>query len=124
MGQIRGGTSADVWAKCGSSVVAACLVRRALWADASAENTSQWGTTSMTTALYQLPKTEVTHAQLCNLLTRERYFTLARLEGLFERRDAVDAERLTASPEEQPWLVRALDAAIVSYYRLAGALGI
>lgn len=80
--------------------------------------------TTTTISSLQPSKPEVTRAQLCNLLTREQYFALARLEGLLERRDAVDAERLTASPEEQPWLVRALDAAIVSYYRLAGALGI
>ena len=80
--------------------------------------------TTATTAPPQLRRPEVRHVQLSDFLTRDQYFALARLEALLERRDAVDAERLTASPQEQPWLVRALDAAIVSYYRLAGALGI
>lgn len=80
--------------------------------------------TTATGAPPQLEKPVITHAQLCQLLTREQYFALARLAGLLARRDAVDAERLTTSPEDQPWLVRALDAAIVSYYRLAHALGL
>jgi hypothetical protein len=61
-------------------------------------------------------------AQKCRLRTHEQDFVLDRLQGLLERRDAVDAGRLVPPPEE-PWLVHALDAAIVSYYRLAGALG-
>src|SRR5215467_16163645 len=62
-------------------------------------------------------------AAVCPLLSRDQYFTLDRLRSLLERRDALDAERLTPALEDQPWLVRALDAAIVSYYRLAHGLG-
>jgi hypothetical protein len=50
------------------------------------------------------------------LLTREQYFALERLHGLLDRRDAVDAGSLIL-PEDQAWLVHALAAAIVSYYR-------
>jgi hypothetical protein len=57
------------------------------------------------------------------LLTRDQYFALERLQGLLERRDAVDAGRLSALDGEE-WLIRALDAAIVSYYRLACGLGL
>jgi hypothetical protein len=59
---------------------------------------------------------------MCQLLSREQYFALARLEGLLQHRDAVGAGRLSAG--DQPWLVHALDAAIVSYYRLACDLGV
>ena len=61
---------------------------------------------------------------VCPLLSRDQYFTLDRLRSLLERRDALDAERLTPALEDQPWLVRALDAAIVSYYCLAHGLGV
>jgi hypothetical protein len=71
-----------------------------------------------------LETAELALPHLCQLLTREQCFALARLERLLERRDAVDAERLTARPEDQQWLVRALDAAIVSYYRLARVVGV
>jgi hypothetical protein len=86
-------------------------------------------TTSMTAATNATPPpdreiAEITQTDVHQLLTREQYFALARLERLLERRDAVDAERLAARPEHQQWLVRALDAAIVSYYRLAGAVGV
>ena len=64
-----------------------------------------------------------TLARMCHLLTREQYFALDRLQGLLERRDALDAGRLSP-PENQPWLVHALDAAIVSYYRLARVLNL
>lgn len=67
---------------------------------------------------------ELEEAEARPLLTREQSFALARLEILLERRDAVDAERLIAPPDDRPWLVRALDAAIVSYYRLAAAVGV
>jgi hypothetical protein len=40
-----------------------------------------------------------------------------------ERRDAGDAGRLSA-PDGEAWLVRALDAAVVSYYRLACGFGL
>jgi hypothetical protein len=63
-----------------------------------------------------------TQERMCQLLSRDRYFALARLEGLLQHRDAVDAGRLSAGDEA--WLVHALDAAIVSYYRLASDLGV
>lgn len=62
-----------------------------------------------------------TPLRMCQLLTREQYFALDRLQGLLDRRDAVDSGRLRP-PEDQAWLVHALDAAIVSYYRLARML--
>ncbi len=80
--------------------------------------------TAATNAPPRLETAEVALLDSDQLLTREQYFALARLERLLERRDAVDAERLTARPEDQHWLVRALDAAIVSYYRLAGTVGV
>lgn len=60
---------------------------------------------------------------MCGLLTREQYFALERLHTLLDRRDAVDAGSLIP-PENQAWLVHALDAAIVSYYRLARTLNL
>jgi hypothetical protein len=62
-----------------------------------------------------------TRARMCQLLTRDQYFALERLHGLLDRRDAVDAGSLIP-PGDQAWLVHALDAAIVSYYRLARTL--
>ena len=56
-------------------------------------------------------------------LARDQQFALQRLQCLLERRDAVDAGRLSR-PDDEPWLVRALDAAIVSYYRLAREFGL
>jgi hypothetical protein len=56
------------------------------------------------------------------LLTRDQHFALVRLDSLLQHREAVDTGRLDAG--EQRWLVRALDAAIVSYYRLACDLGV
>jgi hypothetical protein len=78
----------------------------------------------MTTATL-LPTTATrgqTPDRMCQLLSRDQYFALARLEGLLQHRDAVDAGCLSAG--DQPWLVHALDAAIVSYYRLACELGV
>jgi hypothetical protein len=64
-----------------------------------------------------------TRARMCQLLTREQSFAPERLHRLLDRRDAVDAGSLIPA-EDQAWLVHALDAAIVSYYRLARTLNL
>jgi hypothetical protein len=61
---------------------------------------------------------------MIQLPARDQAFALVRLRGLLDRRIAVDAGQLADEPEDLLWLVRALDAAIVSYYRLAQALGV
>jgi hypothetical protein len=76
-----------------------------------------------TTLAPSRPRPVRTPGGMHQLLTRDQYFALERLQGLLERRDAVDAGRLSALDGEE-WLIRALDAAIVSYYRLACGLGL
>jgi hypothetical protein len=56
-------------------------------------------------------------------LTTDQRWALARLRRLLERRCEVDR---TLGPQraDEVWLIRALDAAIVSYYQLADELGL
>lgn len=77
----------------------------------------------MNTATIAPPAVAATQAPLFRCLVSDQSFALERLQLLLERRDAVDAGRLSP-PQDQAWLVRALDAAIISYYRLARSLGL
>jgi hypothetical protein len=56
-----------------------------------------------------------TLADASQLMTRDQQFALSRLDGLLQHREAVDVGPPSAGCE--PWLLHALDAAIVSYYR-------
>jgi hypothetical protein len=77
----------------------------------------------MSIATMAPPDVHGSQAPASETLTSEQAFALERLQLVLDRRDAVDAGRLSP-PEDSAWLVRALDAAIVSYYRLARGLGV
>lgn len=53
------------------------------------------------------------------VLTVTQHTVLLRLQSFLCRRAEVDQYEATADEEQQRWLVRALDHAIVGYYRLA-----